>query len=136
MGRATEIQREYFDAIHAGDFDRIRALMHPDYAFTDEEGTEHGIEGNLEKISMYTAAFPGFEIDVHRQLEMGDVAVLEGTMRGVHRHDMPGIPATGKSVELAYCNVLEIRDGKIYREHDYEDNLSLMRQLGVAAVPT
>ncbi|WP_304454908.1 ester cyclase [Nocardiopsis sp. YSL2] len=136
MGRATEIQREYFEAIQAADFDRIRSLLHPDYAFTDEEGTEHGVEGSIEKISVFTTAFPGFEIDIHRQLEMGDVAVMEATMRGVHRDEMAGIPATGRSVEMAYCNVLELRDGKIYREHDYNDNLSLMRQLGVAEVPT
>ena len=31
---------------------------------------------------------------------------------------------------------MEVRDGGIYREHDYNDNLSLMRQLGIAEVPT
>ncbi|MFE3456308.1 ester cyclase [Nocardiopsis aegyptia] len=136
MGRATEIQREYFEAIQAADFDRIRALYHPDYVFTDEEGAEHDAEGSIEKISMYTSAFPGFEIDIDRQLEMGDVAVMEATMRGVHRNDMPGVPATGKSVEMPYCNVMEIRDDRVYREHDYNDNLTVMRQLGVLGAPT
>ncbi len=30
------------------------------------------------------------------------------------------------------CNVVEARDGKIHRERDYFDTLSLMQQLGLA----
>ncbi|WP_159942610.1 MULTISPECIES: ester cyclase [unclassified Nocardiopsis] len=131
MGAATDIQNAYFDAIMAADFDRIREMYHPDYEFTDEEGVRHGIEGSLAKIRVYTDAFPGFTFEKHRQLDLGDVALMEATVRGVHSNDLRGVPATGRPVEMAYCNVMEIRDGRIYREHDYSDNLSLMRQLGV-----
>ncbi|MBI5285700.1 MAG: ketosteroid isomerase, partial [Chloroflexi bacterium] len=33
------------------------------------------------------------------------------------------------------CNVLEVRDGKIYREREYMDMFTMMAQLGVAGIP-
>lgn len=135
MGQTSDIQREYFDAAQAGDLDKIRSLCHPEYVYTDEKGVEHDIEGSMEMLAMYTNAFSDFKVDVHRRMEMGDVAVMEATISGVHSNDMPGVPATGRAVEVEYCDIMEIRDGAVFREHDYHDNLDLMQQLGAASAP-
>ena len=54
------------------------------------------------------------------------------TIRGTHTGLLMDIPATGKAVEVPGCNVIEVRDGLIYREADYFDTGTLMQQLGVA----
>jgi ketosteroid isomerase-like protein len=51
--------------------------------------------------------------------------------RGTHTGPLGPIPATGKSAEVVVCDIVEIRDGKIYREREYYDQLTMMQQLGV-----
>ena len=46
-----------------------------------------------------------------------------------------GIAPTGKTVAIPVCDVLEIRDGKIYSEREYMDMMTIMVQLGVATAP-
>lgn len=40
-------------------------------------------------------------------------------------------PATGRAVEVVVCNIIEAQDGRIVREREYFDGLSIMRQLGI-----
>jgi ketosteroid isomerase-like protein len=42
------------------------------------------------------------------------------------------VPPTGRSLAVLACDVIEIRDGKIYREREYMDTLSILQQLGAA----
>ena len=44
-----------------------------------------------------------------------------------HRH-----PLQAAKVEISICNVMELRDGKIYREREYMDRLTMLEQLGLA----
>jgi carboxymethylenebutenolidase len=44
---------------------------------------------------------------------------------------LPGIPPTGKRVEVAMVVVVEFRDGKLAREHIYWDQASVLVQLGL-----
>lgn len=44
---------------------------------------------------------------------------------------LPGIPPTGKRVELAMSVVVEVRDGKLANERAYWDQASLLYQVGL-----
>ena len=44
---------------------------------------------------------------------------------------LPGIPATGKYVEIACVVVMNFKDGKISHEHIYWDQASLLVQIGL-----
>lgn len=44
---------------------------------------------------------------------------------------LPGVPPTGKHVELAVVAIVEFKDGKIASEHIYWDQASLLVQLGL-----
>jgi carboxymethylenebutenolidase len=44
---------------------------------------------------------------------------------------LPGVPPTGKTVELAVVVIVEFKDGKINSEHIYWDQASLLVQLGL-----
>ncbi len=47
----------------------------------------------------------------------------------------PGIPATGKYVELAHVAVVEFRGNKIAHEHIHWDHASFLKQIGVLNAP-
>ena len=105
--------RSYLDALLArGDF--------ADY-FSDEVtwitiGTQQTIQGRQPVqeflLWMHTQAF-----DAHpkvKTLVVGDrQAVLEADFVGTHTGEFLGIPATGKPVQVPYCVVYDLRDGKI-----------------------
>jgi len=44
---------------------------------------------------------------------------------------LPGVPATDKEVEVALVSVVCIRGGKLYHEHIYWDQASVLVQLGL-----
>jgi carboxymethylenebutenolidase len=44
---------------------------------------------------------------------------------------LPGIAPTGKRVECATVAIIQFRDGKLYNEHIYWDQASVLVQLGL-----
>jgi predicted ester cyclase len=136
MPTAETIHREMIDAIVADDFDRIRELLHPEYAYTGGDGQQHhGPEAGLAVAKMYKSAFPDMQPEILSTLTVGDTAITEFRVRATHQGPLGEIAATGRSVDVTVCNIVELRDGKIYREREYFDSLTMMSQLGVVQPP-
>ena len=84
---------------------------------------------------MFADAFPDGRIDIVSIKEAGDTAIVEFVGRGTHKGELMGVAPTGKTIALPVCNVMEIRDGKIHREREYMDVMTLMTQLGAIPAP-
>jgi steroid delta-isomerase-like uncharacterized protein len=123
-----------WDAVNNKDFEGLRSLYHSDYTYTGTDGQEHkGAEAGVAVAQTYTSAFPDLSFEVRRQYDCGaGVSITEVTGRGTHQGELEGIAPTGRQVEGFACNIIEVRDGKIYRERDYFDRLALLEQLGIA----
>lgn len=134
MSEATELQRRMFEAVRAYDLAALRSLYHADHVYRGPDGVvQAGADAGVAAVESYRGGFPDWDFDLLSTYECGDVAVSEVRTRGTHLRDLADLPATGNRFELLACNVIEARDGRIYRERDYYDSLLLMRQLG--AVP-
>jgi carboxymethylenebutenolidase len=61
--------------------------------------------------------------------------VEEAIMRFRHTKQMdwflPGVPPTGKPIEIEFVIVVEFRDGKMAAERIYWDQASVLRQIGM-----
>lgn len=113
----------------------MRDLMHPDYSYTGGDGQEQkGPEAGMAVAHMFANAFPDGRISIVSIKEAGDTIFVEFIGRGTHEGELMGIAPTGRSMTLPVCNVLEVRDGKIYREREYMDMATMMIQLGVMPV--
>ena len=66
----------------------------------------------------------------------GNAVATKFTVRGTHTGTWLGIAPTGKPVEVDLCNIIEFRDGKVFRERDYLDTLGVFVQLGVVQMPS
>ena len=127
------LHRAMFDVIQTRDIDALRALYHPDYTYTGGDGQEQkGADAGVAVAETYLNAFSDLRIEVRDQVVSGNVSVLEVTGRGTHDGALGEIPATGRSIEVVLCNVIEEADGKILREREYFDQLSFLQQLGIA----
>jgi steroid delta-isomerase-like uncharacterized protein len=65
------------------------------------------------------------------RLATGRQGGAEWVMRGTHRGDMPGLPATGKQVDLRGASIFDLADGKIRRCSDYWNVATFLKQLGL-----
>ena len=113
MEMTAQTMRSYLDALLArGNF--------ADYYTDDVTWTTVGADQELQGrqpvrdflIWMHTQAF-----DAHpkvKTLVVGDgQTALEADFVGTHIGEFLGIPATGKSVQVPYCVVYDLRDDKI-----------------------
>jgi carboxymethylenebutenolidase len=64
-----------------------------------------------------------------------DILVEEAVYQFTHDQAMewliPGVPPTGKRVEVGVVAIIKFKDGKIASEHLYWDHASVLAQLGV-----
>ena len=56
--------------------------------------------------------------------------IVKFTHTCVIDHLLPGIPPTGRSVEIPVVGVVQFRDGKLASEHIYWDQASVLVQIG------
>lgn len=134
MAQPFNIHSETAKAWNKRDYEQLRRLYHPDYVYTGSDGKEWGggPEAGLAIARMFATAFPDGTLEVKRVLTEGDTAIAEMVGRGTHEGEFMGVPPTHRRVEVPICNVIEVRDGKAYREREYMDMLAIMTQLGVS----
>jgi ketosteroid isomerase-like protein len=137
MSTPATIHREIAKLWTDRDFEGLRDLLHPEYSYTGGDGKEMtgGPDVGLAIARMFADAFPDGKLEIRNVYTDGAVAIAEMIGRGTHGGEFMGISPTGKPVEITICNVMEVRDGKAYREREYMDMLTLMAQLGVTKAP-
>ena len=79
----------------------------------------------------FFAAFPDVAFELTSRFAGGSHGGAEWVMRGTHRGDLPGMPATGKQVEVRGASILEFAGEKIRRCSDYWDMATFLKQLGM-----
>jgi predicted ester cyclase len=92
-------------------------------------------ESYLQALLSYRLGFPDYTIDIEDMTSEGDFVILHGIIRGTHKGDFHGIPATFRKVELPALIKYQIVDGKIVNAWPMFDQLAFMEQLGVIHKP-
>ncbi len=138
---SASIIRKLFDAFNAKDADAIAALAADDYVLIDCASGEkyEGPEGARRNAEGWLTPFADVSVEVLNVVESGDWAVAECVGRGTHsgpmQTPMGEVPATGKQIELHFCSVVKVRDGKIVEGRDYYDAMTIASQLGLIPEP-
>jgi steroid delta-isomerase-like uncharacterized protein len=93
----------------------------------------HGKDELRAYAEAFFAGYPDVTFEVTSRFAAGGQGGAEWIMRGTHLGDRPGLPATGKSVEVRGASIFEFADGKIRRCSEYWDMSTLLKQLGLMA---
>jgi steroid delta-isomerase-like uncharacterized protein len=139
MAENADLARRMHELWNERNFDEMAEATAPDAVITivGSGDTFEGVEGGRAFATMWADGFPDAKVTVDRVIESGDYVVVEYTGRGTHTGtlatSMGEIPATGRSLTLQLCDVIEIRDGKMRSQHTYFDTGSMMAQLGLGA---
>ncbi|MGW3496531.1 ester cyclase [Streptomyces sp. NPDC001020] len=135
MMLATQLHRRQWETIENYGWEEMRSLYHPEYVYTDNTGRQFPETDTPVAVMRHLhTAFPDVRFS-YRAFHSGDadtVSVVEVVCRGTHLGPFGDIPPTGETVVSHACHVIEVRDGLIYRERDYFDSLSVLRQIGAA----
>lgn len=136
MQSPEDVHRAFVTAWNQRDWTTFRALLHPDYTYTGADGkTIAGPDAGLAAGQMFAAAFPNAQTNIVMIHRSDSTSVGEFVTSGDQTGAFAGIPPTGRHVTLARCNIIDVRDGLVYRERDYTNLLSVMIQLGVIPAP-
>ena len=120
------------DEISNANFALTEQIIHPDfYDHTNPPGLERGIQGHQAIIRLFKTAFPDMRWEIQDLIAEGDRVVARTVMTATHGGDFFGIPATGRTISSSGVHIMRVLDGKIIEHWGNNDDLGVMRQLGV-----
>jgi steroid delta-isomerase-like uncharacterized protein len=118
------------------DFDTtIDTFAHPRYELI---ATGEVYDGEDEVRRYYAdsrAAFPDQRNELIALHHSDDTVIVEFDLLGTHLGPLRGLPPTGRSFRCRMCALFIFEDDRITGERVYFDQLTIMRQLGVAHDP-
>lgn len=127
--------RQLYAAVNAKDLETIRDFGCPESAWLDVPFafTSTGENAIIDPWKAWFDIFPDATCEV-RSLDTGeDVVIAQGIGRGTHQgpFNSPAglLPPSGRSMEVQFCDVYRLRDGKIVRADSYFDFFGLLKQL-------
>jgi steroid delta-isomerase-like uncharacterized protein len=122
--------RRFVDEVWSrGNLDVVDSLVADNYVNHDTS-VPLGREGVRVGASALHAAFPESRLTIQDVIASGDRVVVRWRREGVHRGELFGIPATGRTVAITGIDIYRTAGGQI-AEHWHEvDLLGLLRQLG------
>jgi len=95
-----------------------------------------GRDGYKQFALFFAEAFPDRRVEITNVFATEDQFVFEYTGRGTNTGPLHlptrDVPATGRWGELRFCDVFQIRNGKITSHHTYYDMMTLLQNLGLA----
>ena len=122
----------------SGDLDSIESMFHDDVSMTDHGNgmTSDGVEANMNDVRNWKNTFSDMNLSAVRHIESGNTVVTEMRMQGTNTGEMEmpdgsKLPATGKKVDFQGVQVVEFKDGKMYKGSQYYNPMVMMEQLGL-----
>ena len=131
MNRESQslIQRYFQDILSKGNIAAANELLAPDVTYHGMEIIQ-GIEDFMQYVVELHTAFPNLSFIVEDEVNNGKKAAGRYTMRGRHRGEFLGMPATNNHVEVRGIDMIHITDGRIQEIWVSLDSLGFMQQLG------
>ena len=95
-------------------------------------GDDPSAEGFKTQVRLFRTAFPDGRSQIDDLIAEGERVVARWTDGGTQRGEWMGIAPTGKRVTMTGIDIYRIEDGRIAEFWCNEDELGLLRQLGVS----
>lgn len=131
--RNVETVRAQHEAFNRRDWKGLRKLIADDCVFVDALGETHkGPDAFVDGYSKpWCEAFSDARVTDAKFHDAGDTVVTEFVGRGTNDGALGPMPATGRPVELPYCEIFHLNgQGKICGGRAYFDQVGLLVQLG------
>src|SRR5437660_2954473 len=125
--------REHMETENTHDFDAtLETFEHPRYELI---ATDEVIDGSADVARYYEEtrkAFPDQRNELVALHHADDAVIVEFDLLGTHRGELRGIPPTGKEFRCRVTAFFIFDKDRIVCERVYFDQLTILRQLGLA----
>jgi steroid delta-isomerase-like uncharacterized protein len=117
----------------AHDMERLLPLFTDDVVYEDVTmGVVNRGRAELRAFGEgFISGFPDVTFELRSSFANGVGGGAEWVMRGTHKGDLPGMPATGRRVEVRGATIFEFAGDRIRRCSDYWDMATFLKQLGL-----
>ena len=95
-----------------------------------------GLEDHKALVQTVRAAFPDLRHEVYESIAEGDYVATRETLRGTHKGEFMGVPATGKDVEFSAICLWRFADDKLVEYWSDTNMAGLYEQLGLVPKPS
>ena len=113
--------------------DLIEECYPPDFVWHGPDQDIRGYEQAKQLSYTFLTAFPDAHITDEDVIAEGEKVVRRYTTHATHQGETEMFgPPTGRQIELKGITIHRIEGGKIVEEWESYDNLSMMKQLGLA----
>ena len=140
-GDTTAVATELVEAFNVGNWERLRATLHPDVVY-EETGTQRRVKGADEYVRLcqgWKESLPDARGAVQATVASAQQVVQEILWEGTHRGPLAGpggvVSPTGKRIHVRGTMWYTIEGGRAREIHHHLDVLSLMQQVGAMPAP-
>ncbi len=134
--RREEVVREHMESENHHDFDTtIGTFSHPRYEIVATGDVYDGEEQVRRYYEETRRAFPDQRNELVSLRHADDAVIVEFDLLGTHRGPLRSLPPTGREFRARMIALFVFEGEQIVIERVYFDQLSIMRQLGVAHDP-
>jgi steroid delta-isomerase-like uncharacterized protein len=130
------IVRAHYDAFNSRNIDKSLALVTEDVKWLNIPfGASYTArKGYREFLDNWSTGMPDCKVEVLNVVAGDEWTAVEFIARGKHTGPLVGpqgtIPATQKTIDMKFCELLRVKDGQIAEGRVYFDAATMMRQLG------
>ncbi|MGO4352331.1 ester cyclase [Rhizobium sp. RAF36] len=134
--KSTEAAARHFYAFwNTGDEADLKQAVAP--AFTDHtlpEGRPQGPEGPALASKNFRAAVPDLSVEVRKMIVAGDYVTVHMIFRGHFTGAFGTTKGSGQAIEFIATDLLKVTKGKVTDNWHIEDNLALLKQMGIVSM--
>jgi steroid delta-isomerase-like uncharacterized protein len=123
-----ELLDRFLDAYNSGEWDRLDALVTPDYVHRNGE-QQLDLAQLKQGAAWIRRGLPDFRIEVEDVIGEGDRAAVRFTGRGTHLGSLAGEAPTANDVVLHGIVIYRFRDGRIAEDWEAMDEQQLLNQI-------
>jgi predicted ester cyclase len=132
--KRIETALAYLEAGFRGDDDAAARLLGESFVWIDHcQGVVARTIEDLLRIAEEHSGWIDRVFDIERIMESVDGTVIaQGTLTQTHNGVWRSVPPTGKRVTIPCCEIIGFdAEGRVISEEAYQDDLSIMKQLGI-----
>ena len=131
------LYRGIIEEINKGNSEYFNEFYSPDslYYFPSNNPKPLSREESQEFVKGFFKAFPDLNFSIEELFAVEDRIIVRYILRGTHKEDWRGIPATGKKFEISSTFIIRIENGKVVEEREDFDQLGFLQQLGMELKP-
>ncbi len=138
MRSSVEFHRLAHEAFNQRDWERLRSLMAETIAYDDRPRNLQlrSVDAFLAWLKEWAAGMSDARVTAPEYLEAGEYSICRFTGQGTNDGPMgPTQAATGKRMDMPFCEILHVQDGRVTGGEIYYDQLTLLTQLGLVEAP-